>query len=251
MLKFAGIIPSRYGSTRFPGKPLVLIKGKSMIERVYQQSGKVLDHIYVATDDSRIESEVHRFGGNVIMTSPLHQSGTDRCAQAISIIEQQSGICFDVVINIQGDEPFIQPEQLSKLMESFTNPDNQIATLVKQIQLNDSIFNPNQVKVVIDKNNNALFFSRSAIPYLRNKEVAVWQKLHSYYQHIGIYGYRTSILKEITALAQSPLELAESLEQLRWLENGYRIHVEKTEFESISVDTPEDLDKINLMEFPV
>jgi 3-deoxy-manno-octulosonate cytidylyltransferase (CMP-KDO synthetase) len=223
-----------------------MIKGKSMIERVYQQSSKVLEYVYVATDDSRIEAEVNRFGGKVILTSPHHQSGTDRCGEAVTIIEKQYGLCCDIVINIQGDEPFIKPEHLIKLKECFVNAQNQIATLIKPFDERDDIFNPNNVKVVIDKYNNALFFSRSAIPFLRNKENSLWQMNHIFYKHLGIYAYRTSILKEITCLTPSSLELAESLEQLRWLENGYRIHAEKTLFGNISIDTPEDLEKINL-----
>jgi len=249
MLKFAGIIPARYASTRFPGKPLVNIKGKTMIERVYIQASKVLDNVCVATDDSRIEEEVIRFGGKVIMTSPNHQSGTDRCAEAIDLLQKECKTIFDVVLNIQGDEPFIQPAQLEKLMGCFTNPEAQIATLVKPISSNEDIFNPNCVKVVIDKNYKALYFSRSPIPFIRNKDNNTWEKAHGYLKHLGIYAYRTEVLKEITQLPQSSLELAESLEQLRWLENGYTIMAETTEFESISIDTPQDLEKVNALHF--
>jgi 3-deoxy-manno-octulosonate cytidylyltransferase (CMP-KDO synthetase) len=248
MLTFAGIIPARYASTRFPGKPLAMIHGKTMIQRVYLQASKVLDHVCVATDDARIEAEVKRFGGNVTMTSQLHQSGTDRCAEAIDIIQKQLNKSFDVVINIQGDEPFIQPGQLNKLISCFNNPKTQIATLVKPFRASDDIFNSNHVKVALNKDNQALYFSRSVIPFLRNKDTASWANNHQYYKHIGIYAYRTEVLKEITGMKPSSLELAESLEQLRWLENGLCIMVEKTEFESISVDTPEDLAKINDME---
>lgn len=249
MLNFVGIIPARYASTRFPGKPLVNIKGKTMIERVYLQASKILKHVYVATDDKRIEEEVLRFGGNVIMTSANHQSGTDRCAEALGIVQKDSGIAFDVVINIQGDEPLIQPAQLEKLMNCFEYKETQIATLIKPIVSNDDIFNPNCVKVVITENNKALYFSRSAIPYVRNKDQATWAQSHNYYKHLGIYAYRTSVLKEITKLPQSSLEKAESLEQLRWLENGYWIMAETTMFESIAIDTPEDLEKVNLLNF--
>jgi len=245
MLTFAGIIPARYASTRFPGKPLVKIKGKTMIHRVYMQATKVLEHVCVATDDSRIEEEVKRFGGRVIMTSPNHQSGTDRCAEAAEIFQKLLNTTFDVVINIQGDEPFIQPAQLEKLMKCFDKHETQIATLVKPFYSNDDIFNPNHVKVVLDKDNRALYFSRATIPFLRNKDIAAWAECHQYYKHIGIYAYRTNVLKEITNLQPTSLEQAESLEQLRWLENGYVIRVEKTEYESISVDTPEDLEKLN------
>ncbi len=249
MLKFSGIIPARYASTRFPGKPLVMINGKTMIHRVYIQASKVLEHVCVATDDHRIEEEVLRFGGRVIMTSSEHQSGTDRCAEAIDILQKESNTIFDVVLNIQGDEPFIQPAQLEKLMNCFENPETQIATLVKPIHANDDVFNPNCVKVVIDKDYRALYFSRSPIPYIRNKDNSEWSAHHTYFKHLGIYAYRTEVLKEITRLPQSSLELAESLEQLRWLENGYRIIAERTEFESISVDTPDDLNKLNILNF--
>ena len=249
MTQFLGIIPARYASTRFPGKPLAMIHGKSMIHRVYQQASKVLQHVYVATDDTRIEDEVKRFGGKVIMTSPFHQSGTDRCAEALSIFQKQNTQQIDVVINIQGDEPFIQPEQIEKLMRCFDAPDAQIATLVKQIH-GLEIFDPNHVKVVISKGNFALYFSRSPIPYLRGENESQWPSRHPFLKHIGIYAYRTSVLEELTTLQQTSLEIAESLEQLRWLENGYKIRVEQTEFESLSVDTPDDLNKINTMIFP-
>jgi 3-deoxy-manno-octulosonate cytidylyltransferase (CMP-KDO synthetase) len=225
-----------------------MINGKSMIERVYQQASKALEHVCVATDDERIEAEVKRFGGKVMMTSPSHQSGTDRCAEALELLQKQLNSSFDVVLNIQGDEPFIQPAQLEKLMKCFNNPETQIATLVKLIPSSDDIFNPNHVKVALDKNDRALYFSRSAIPYVRGRETTAWANHHDYYKHLGIYAYRSEVLKELTGLRQSSLELAESLEQLRWLENGYRIMVEKTEFESLSVDTPEDLEKLTNIE---
>lgn len=250
MLHYTGIIPSRFASTRFPGKPLAIINGKTMIERVYNQSRKVLDDVYVATDDTRIETEVIRFGGKVIMTSSLHQSGTDRCAEAAGTIEKTTGKKIDVVINIQGDEPFIQPEQLTKLMGCFSKTGTQIATLIKQVHSDEEIADPNRVKVTFDNNFNALYFSRSPIPYLRNKENSKWTEHHNYYHHLGIYAYRTDILKILTTLPQSSLELAESLEQLRWIENGYKIHLEITEFENFPVDTPLDLEKIKLMNFP-
>lgn len=249
MLKFAGIIPARYASTRFPGKPLVDIKGKTMIERVYGQAVKVLDNVCVATDDNRIADEVRRFGGKVIMTSPHHQSGTDRCAEAMDIMQKESNTLFDVVLNIQGDEPFIKPEQLQKLMTCFDNPQTQIATLVKPITSNEEIFSQNCVKAVLDKQHKALYFSRSPIPFLRNKENTEWEKHHRFYKHLGIYAYRTDVLMEITRLTQSSLELAESLEQLRWLENGYRIMAEITDFESVSIDTPQDLEKVKALHF--
>jgi 3-deoxy-manno-octulosonate cytidylyltransferase (CMP-KDO synthetase) len=244
MATFAGIIPARYASTRFPGKPLVMINGKTMIHRVYLQASKVLEHVCVATDDPRIEEEVLHFGGNVVMTSENHQSGTDRCAEAMIVLQRQINTKFDVILNIQGDEPFVQPTQLENLMKCFDYPETQIATLVKLINTSEELFNPNCVKVVINKDNRALYFSRSPIPYLRNRDKQLWEQYHGYYKHLGIYAYRVHVLEELTRLSQSPLELAESLEQLRWLENGYRIMVEKTEFESVSVDTPEDLEKL-------
>lgn len=244
MMRFAGIIPARYASTRFPGKPLVNIHGKTMIQRVYEQASKVLEYVCVATDDPRIEEEVKRFNGNVMMTSANHQSGTDRCAEAVESFSRSVNVQFDVVINIQGDEPFIQPVQIQKLMGCFSNPATQIATLVKPIHTTEDVLNPNCVKVVFAKDHKALYFSRSAIPFIRGKETSAWASNHSFFKHLGIYAYRTDVLNEITHLPQSSLELAESLEQLRWLENGYHIAVEETEFETISIDTPDDLKKI-------
>jgi 3-deoxy-manno-octulosonate cytidylyltransferase (CMP-KDO synthetase) len=244
MLQFAGIIPARYASTRFPGKPLVQIHGKSMIERVYLQAAKVLNDVVVATDDTRIEAEVLRFGGNVIMTSSEHQSGTDRCAEALDKFESANHKKYDVVINIQGDEPFIQPEQLSLLKGCFENSQTHIATLAKPIETLEDLLNPNHVKVVVSPAKRALYFSRSPIPYLRNVKQEQWITSHKFLKHIGIYAYRADVLRQITKLAQSPLEKLESLEQLRWLENGYAITAEVTAYESLSVDTPEDLDKI-------
>jgi 3-deoxy-manno-octulosonate cytidylyltransferase (CMP-KDO synthetase) len=247
MLQFAGIIPARYASTRFPGKPLAMIHGKTMIHKVYEQACKILNPVFVATDDERIENEVKKFGGKVIMTSPNHQSGTDRCAEALNLIEQQLDKKIDIVVNIQGDEPFIQPSQLETLMGCFKNQKTQIATLIKPMLSNEDIFNPNHVKVVIDNFNRALYFSRSPIPFIRNHETSTWYNQHEYFKHLGIYAYRAEVLRELTSLPQTSLEKAESLEQLRWLQNGYYIMVEKTDFESLSVDTPEDLKKILLM----
>ena len=245
--KVIGFIPARYASTRFPGKPLVNIGDKTMIQRVYEQAGKVLKHIYVATDDDKIFKAVESFGGNVIMTSPEHQSGTDRCAEAYSICETKSKKSFDVVINIQGDEPFIEPGQIRSLIDCFNNEKTDIATLVKPITSNEIIFDPNKPKVAIGTNGQALLFSRSPIPYIRNAEQHNWSIKHKYYQHIGMYAYRTDVLSRITQLKPSSLELAESLEQLRWLENGFQIYVRETDHESIGIDTPEDLDKIKKM----
>lgn len=244
-MKFIGIIPARYASTRFPAKPLAMLGGKSVIQRVYEQVCGVLDDAYVATDNELIEAAVQEFGGKVVMTSVHHKSGTDRCYEAYTKV----GEGYDVIVNIQGDEPFIQPSQLEELKACFNDPQTQIATLVKPFSEADgieAIQNPNSPKVVVNKNMNALYFSRSIIPYQRNKEMKDWNQHHIYYKHIGLYAYRAEVLKEITALPQSSLELAESLEQLRWLENGYTIKVGVTEVETIGIDTPQDLMKAEM-----
>ncbi len=241
-MRFLGIIPARYASTRFPAKPLAILGGKPVIQRVYEQVAGILDDAYVATDDERIESAVKAFGGKVVMTSTKHNSGTDRCYEALTKISGQ----FDVVVNIQGDEPFIQPSQLEALKACFDDSQTQIATLVKPFTAEDSfeaLQNVNSPKVVLNKYHHAMYFSRSIIPYQRNAENNVWLENHVYYKHIGLYAYRSEVLKEITALPQSSLELAESLEQLRWLENGYKIKVGISEVETIGIDTPEDLAK--------
>ena len=242
MMKFIGIIPARYASTRFPGKPLADMNGKPMIQRVYEQVKDVLDSVCVATDDIRIENAVKAFGGQVVMTSDQHRSGTDRCYEAY----QKIGEGYDVIVNIQGDEPFIHPEQIQTIKTCFADANTQIATLVKPFRSDDdfesSLFNPNSPKVVLNKNNEAMYFSRS-IPYIRGKKYTEWLPSHTFYKHIGLYAYRAQVLKEITQLPQSALELAESLEQLRWLENGYKIKVGITEQETIGIDTPEDMEK--------
>ena len=241
-ISFLGIIPARYASTRFPAKPLAMLGGKTVIQRVYEQVAGVLDDAYVATDDERIEAAVKAFGGKVVMTSVDHKSGTDRCYEACMKV----GGDFDVVVNIQGDEPFIQPSQLVALQACFEDTQTQIATLVKPFSTEDSfevLENVNSPKVVVNKNWNALYFSRSIIPYQRNAAKREWLKNHTYYKHIGLYAYRTEVLKEITTLVQSSLELAESLEQLRWLENGYTIKVGISDVETIGIDTPEDLQR--------
>jgi 3-deoxy-manno-octulosonate cytidylyltransferase (CMP-KDO synthetase) len=240
---YVGIIPARYASTRFPGKPLVDIGGKSMIQRVYEQVSKALSDVYVATDDKRIFDAVLAFGGKVIMTSDKHKSGTDRCYEAFSKLDRH----FDVVINIQGDEPFIQPEQIKTLQSCFDIPETEIATLGKVFTLKDgfeALNNPNTPKLVINKRNEAMYFSRSIIPYKRGSDTKDWISSYSYLKHVGIYAYRTDVLLELTQLEQSPLEIAESLEQLRWLENGYRIKVGLTDVETVGIDTPEDLEKV-------
>lgn len=241
MLKFLGIIPARYASTRFPAKPLAMLGGKTVIQRVYEQVAGVLDDVYVATDDVRIEAAVKVFGGKVVMTSVDHKSGTDRCYEACTKI----GGDYDVVVNIQGDEPFIQPSQLEAVKACFDDPTTQIATLVKPFTADngfEALENTNSPKVVLNKNMNALYFSRSIIPYQRNVEKMDWLVGHTYYKHIGLYAYRVEVLKEITSLSQSSLELAESLEQLRWLENGYTIKAGITDAETIGIDTPQDLE---------
>ena len=239
-MKFIGIIPARYASTRFPAKPLAVLGGKPVIQRVYEQVAGILDEAYVATDDERIESAVKAFGGKVVMTSVHHKSGTDRCYEAYTKV----GRGYDVVVNIQGDEPFIQKSQLEAVKACFEDPVTQIATLVKPFIPDDgleALENVNSPKVVVGKNMNALYFSRSVIPFQRNAEKEGWLKGHTYYKHIGLYAYRADVLKEITSLPQSSLELAESLEQLRWLENGYTIKVGISEVETIGIDTPQDL----------
>ena len=241
-MKFVGIIPARYASTRFPGKPLAILGGKPVIQRVYEQVSKVLENVYVATDDNRISDAVEAFGGKVIMTSPNHKSGTDRIEEAVSKIEES----FDVVINIQGDEPFIHESQIKTVCSCFDDPATMIATLARpftsQADFKD-IENPNSPKLVCDNNGFAMYFSRSIIPYIRGKKPSEWTSEYGYLKHIGLYAYRRNVLSEITKLPQSTLELAESLEQLRWLQNGYRIKVGLADIETIGIDTPEDLSK--------
>jgi 3-deoxy-manno-octulosonate cytidylyltransferase (CMP-KDO synthetase) len=241
--QFAGIIPARYASTRFPGKPLVMIGGKTMIQRVYEQASRSVDIVFVATDDKRIYDEVLKFGGRALMTSPEHQSGTDRCAEAVDKIAGQTGKKIDIVINMQGDEPFIKPEQIDLLKSCFTDKKVEIATLIRKTESGEDIFNPNQPKVVLDSEGNAIYFSRAAIPFIRDSDFSDWSKNHVFYKHIGMYAYRTDVLKKITKLPAGFLEKAESLEQNRWLENGFRIRTAVTQWESISVDTPDDLER--------
>ena len=234
------IIPARYASTRFPAKPLALLGGRPIIEHVYRQASKAVADVVVATDDERILSVVEGFGGRAVMTSTEHQSGTDRCYEAL----QRVGDEYDIVINVQGDEPFIQPEQITSLIECFNDPTTDIATMVKPFSQEDGIEaleNPNSPKVVLSRSMKAIYFSRSVIPYMRGVEREEWLKHHTYYKHLGIYAFRSKVLAEITALPQSPLELSEKLEQLRWLESGYVIGVATTNIETIGIDTPEDL----------
>lgn len=240
-MNFIGIIPARFQSTRFPGKPLVLLGEKPIVQWVYENAKKVLDEVYVATDDERIYRLVERFGGKAVYTSPNHLSGTDRCAEAAQEIAQK--VKIDVVINIQGDEPFIRPEQLEGLKACFDAPEAEIATLIRPITNLDEITNVNRPKVVINNNQEAMYFSRSPIPFVRGCQPEEWLKRNTFYSHIGLYAYRYDILLELTRLPAGILEKAESLEQLRWLENGYRIRTTQTLFESIGIDTPEDLEQ--------
>ncbi|MBN1144115.1 MAG: 3-deoxy-manno-octulosonate cytidylyltransferase [Bacteroidales bacterium] len=243
-LRYLGIIPARFASSRFPGKPLAEIHGKPMVRHVYEQASKALETVYVATDDERIFNAVKDFGGKVVMTSSLHKSGTDRCAEAADLAEKEQSLSYDVVLNVQGDEPFIEPAQLELLKSCFSDRNTQIATLLKKVTSTDELFDPNRPKVVVSGRQEALYFSRSTIPYLRNAERDSWLSAHEFFIHIGLYGFRRDVLPEITSLPQSPLELAESLEQLRWIENGYRIAVRLTTYESFGVDTPDDLKKL-------
>ncbi|WP_019035633.1 3-deoxy-manno-octulosonate cytidylyltransferase [Prevotella amnii] len=241
-MKFVGIIPARYASSRFPGKPLAILRGKMVIERVYMQVKKALKDVYVATDDERIYEAVKSFHGNVIMTNNKHKSGTDRICEAIDKIGEK----YDVVINIQGDEPFIQASQIKTVIDCFDDSQTQIATLGKRFDKIEDVQNPNSPKIVLDNNNYAMYFSRSPIPFIRGKETKEWLANFPFLKHIGLYAYKTEVLKEISKLQQSPLEIAESLEQLRWLQNGYKIKVGITDIETIGIDTPEDLQKAEI-----
>ena len=238
-MKFIGLIPARYASTRFPGKPLALLAGKPVIQHVYEQAVKVLDAVYVATDDERIYNKVTEFGGKAVMTSTKHHSGTDRIEEAL----EKVGGDFDVVVNIQGDEPFIAQSQIETLCHCFEDEVTQIATLGKPFECIKAVENPNSPKIVVDNRGYAMYFSRSVIPFVRGVERQEWLKKYPFLKHLGIYAYRTEVLKAITRLPQSSLELAESLEQLRWLENGYRIKVGITNVETVGIDTPEDLQR--------
>ncbi|MDY3852861.1 MAG: 3-deoxy-manno-octulosonate cytidylyltransferase [Prevotella sp.] len=241
-MKCIGIIPARYASTRFPGKPLAMLGGKPVIQRVYEAAQSALDVTYVATDDERIYNKVLEFGGQAVMTSPDHQSGTDRIKEALSLI----GGNYDIVVNIQGDEPFIQVHQITTLCQCFTDEKTQIATLGIPFKSMDEVVNPNSPKIITDKQGFAIYFSRSIIPFIRGKEMSEWLSQYPFMKHLGMYAYRPNVLCEITSLPQSALELAESLEQLRWIENGYKIKVGKTDTETIGIDTPEDLYKAEI-----
>lgn len=242
MITATGIIPARFASTRFPGKPLIDLAGKSMIQRVYDRCllSKSLSDIIIATDDEIIFEHVKTFTDRVCMTSTNHPSGTDRCAEVVS----QLNISSDVVVNIQGDEPLINPNQIDSLVNCFADKQTQIATLVREIIDNEVLFNSNTPKVILDSNQFAIYFSRETIPHLRNIDKSEWLEKHTFYQHIGIYAYQTSILNSLTQLEPSKLEKAESLEQLRWIENGYKIKTATTSEETFAIDTPEDIARV-------
>lgn len=246
-MKFIAIIPARYASTRFPGKPLAMLGGKTVIQRVYEQAVSVLGEAYVATDDERIMKAVEAFGGKAVMTRSDHKSGTDRIEEAMEKIEKRGTRNEEredtIVINVQGDEPFIQRSQIETLCHLFDDPYTQIGTLGKRFDTMEAVQNPNSPKIVRDLKGFALYFSRSVIPYVRGQETATWLQHFPYLKHLGIYAYRREVLAEITKLPQSPLEVAESLEQLRWLQNGYRIRVGETDVETVGIDTPEDLER--------
>jgi 3-deoxy-manno-octulosonate cytidylyltransferase (CMP-KDO synthetase) len=248
-MKIIGIIPARFASTRFPGKPLVKIGEKTMIQRVYEkvEAANLIYKTIVATDDERIFKHVQSFGGNVLMTAPTHESGTERCAEIIDILKNNPGENFDVAINIQGDEPFIQSQLIDDLAGFLIkNQQFEIATAAKKITTSEVLFNPNVVKVVLSESGKALYFSRQTIPFIRGLEQENWLANQDFYKHIGIYAFRTATLLNIVTNAASPLEKAESLEQLRWLYHDYTIGVLKTEFETIGIDTPEDLLSVDL-----
>lgn len=238
-MKFTAIIPARYASTRFPGKPLAILGGKTVIQRVYEQAVNVLGQAYVATDDERILQAVEAFGGQAVMTRTDHKSGTDRIQDAAEKIHTDA----DVIINVQGDEPFIQRSQIETLCHLFDDPQTQIGTLGKRFESIEAVENPNSPKIVTDTKGFALYFSRSVIPFIRGTERGEWFGRFPFLKHLGIYAYRRNVLEEITKLPQSTLEMAESLEQLRWLQNGYRIRVGETDVETVGIDTPEDLQR--------
>lgn len=240
-MSIIGIIPARYASTRFPGKPLAMIKGKSMLQRVYEQSRKcnLLNEVIVATDDERIASHAATFGAPVVITRAEHPSGTDRCYEAYL----KHGKKFDYVINVQGDEPFLDPAQITSLAEICTG-NVEIATQMIKCKDHAVLFDKGEVKIVLNTKKEALYFSRNVIPAVKNKPESEWHNFFDYYRHVGMYAYRVDILAQITQLQPSSLEQAESLEQLRWLEHGYKITCTETNFDSHCVDTPEDIEKV-------
>lgn len=239
IMKFIGIIPARYASTRFPGKPLALLGGKPVIQHVYEKVAAVLEAAYVATDDERIYDVVKSFGGQVVMTRTDHKSGTDRIEEAIEKIGGE----WDVVVNVQGDEPFVAKSQLDTICHCFDDPTTQIATLGKPFESMEAVQNPNSPKIVVDNMGFAMYFSHSVIPYVRGKEKSSWLTHYPFLKHLGIYAYRKDVLRQVTQLPQSSLEIAESLEQLRWLQNGFKIKVGTTDVETVGIDTPQDLER--------
>lgn len=241
MKSILGIIPARYASSRFPGKPLIEILGKSMIQRVYEQAKKssLLSDVIVATDDERIFKHVESFGGKVVYTKEDHPSGTDRCFEALQNFNSK----FDYVINIQGDEPFIDPSQIDLLCE-VCDGYTELATLMIEVDSHEVLFDMGEVKITLNKNNEALYFSRMVIPFIKGKAQEEWHLHHTYYRHVGMYAYRNDVLEQITKLRTSSLENAESLEQLRWLENGIKVKCAVTHFDSHCIDTPEDIEKV-------
>jgi len=241
-MRSIGIIPARFDSSRFPGKPLADIKGKTMIQRVYEQAKKAsnLHEVLVATDDQRIYDSVEKFGGQVVMTDKSHQSGTDRCFEALTAIDEK----YDIVVNIQGDEPYISPEQIQLILSCFHQENTEIATLVKLIDDEKDLWNPNKPKVLMDEDDFAIYFSRQCIPYLQKVQKENWLETFNFYKHIGMYAYRAETLKELCELKPSRLEMAEGLEQLRWIESGYRIKTAISEEEATSIDSPEDLEAL-------
>ncbi len=241
-MKYIAIIPARYASTRFPGKPLARIGGKPMIQRTFEAAARALgaENVVVATDDTRILEAVEAFGSRAVMTSASHRSGTDRCREAYEIL----GSDAEVVINVQGDEPFLAPEQLHQLTACFDDKSTDIATLARRFDASQGyalLSDPNTPKVVVDNDGHALYFSRSVIPYVRGAECGEWPAAFPYLTHVGLYAFRAEVLRAVTSLPQSPLEIAESLEQLRWLQGGYKIKVAVTNLPNIGIDTPEDL----------
>jgi 3-deoxy-manno-octulosonate cytidylyltransferase (CMP-KDO synthetase) len=240
-MKILGIIPARFESSRFPGKVLADIKGMSMVERVYKQAiqSKLLDKVIIATEDQRVVDHVERFNGSALLTDAGHASGTDRCFEVLKNQENH----YDYVINIQGDEPFIDPDQIDEIA-GLLDGQAELATLIKKISTSEELFNMGEVKTVFNKEMEALYFSRQPIPYYRSMAELDWLQNHDYYKHIGIYAYRSDVLEQISKLPVSPLEKAESLEQLRWLEHGFKIKLAITEHESVCIDTQEDLDKV-------
>lgn len=244
-MKILGVIPARYASTRFPGKPLVVIEGKTMIQRVYEQAARcpLLTAVCVATDNQAIYNHVRGFGGRVVMTREDHRSGTDRCGEVLSILSEAEEH-FDAVVNIQGDEPFIDPDQIAQVASILMEQGEVLVTLVRKITETELLTDENVVKVAIARDGRALYFSRSAIPFTRGRRPAEWLSSSCYHEHVGIYGYPAGLLSRIITMQPTPLEVAESLEQLRWLENGLTIRTAVTTYPSVSIDTPADLLKI-------